>query len=158
MGNMKHGMAGTKLYRAWANMKKRCNKPTGHDGENYKNISYIPEWKEFQEFMTWAIENGYKEHLTLERKDVYGNYEPSNCTWITMRRQQRNKTNTRWITFKGKTQSLVDWAEELGIERDTLKSRILRGWSVERAFNEELGVGRKEALNKRNRDEKGRLL
>jgi hypothetical protein len=152
-----HGMANTKLYRAWFNMKKRVNNPSKHDGENYKNINYCNEWNKFEPFMEWALSNGYKEELTLDRINVHGNYEPSNCRWITQKHQQRNKTNTKWITYQGKTQSLADWAEQLGYEMHTLKSRFLRGWEVERAFTEPLGEGRRSAIQTRLRDERGRI-
>lgn len=148
----------TKLYRAWANMKCRIKHPTERDGENYKNISYCQEWEQYLPFKEWALSNGYKDHLTLDREDVYGNYEPSNCRWVSQKVQQRNKTNNKMVEWNGKIQCLSAWAEELGIERDTLKSRILRGWTVERAFTEPMGAGRRDAMYKRKRDEKGRML
>ena len=151
-------MTNTKLYRAWFNMKKRCKNPTKRDGENYKLITYCEQWERFEPFMEWSLTNGYNELLTLDRKNVNDNYEPNNCRWVTMKEQQRNKTNTHWITYNDKTQSLASWAEELGYERDTLKSRILRGWTIERAFIEPLGEGRCTALNNRRRDMKGRLI
>lgn len=154
-----HGMTKSKLYIVWANMKKRCKHPTTNDGKNYNNITYCKEWETFEPFMQWAINNGYNESLTLDRKDVYKNYSPSNCRWITMKEQQRNKTNTKWITYQEKTQSLASWAEELGFGIDTLKSRILRGWTIERAFTEPLGEGRRIAIQtKRQRDKKGRVI
>lgn len=162
MGKIKHGdnQIGkrNKLYTAWANMKKRCNKPTNRDGGNYKKIKYCQEWTEYLKFKEWALNNGYKEHLTLDRIDVNGDYEPNNCRWITMKEQQRNKTNTHLITYKGKTQSMADWAEEYGLKLHTLKWRIYREWDIERALTEPLGLGRKEAYYKRKKDEKGRLL
>jgi hypothetical protein len=162
MGKQKHGhnVIGkrSKLYTAWANMKRRCKCRNKKDGENYQNIKYCEEWEKFEPFMEWAVNNGYSEELTLERIDVHKNYEPSNCRWATQKEQQRNKTNSKWITYNGKTQCLADWAEELGFELDTLKSRFLRGWDVERALTESLGEGRRAAINNRKRDEKGRIV
>jgi len=154
----KHDMYGTKMYTAWANMKKRCKFPTKRDGDNYKLINYCEEWENFIPFMEWANQNGYNEHLSLDRINVHRNYTPENCRWVTMKTQQRNKTNTNWTTYKGETKALSQWEEELGFKTGTLKSRLLRGWTIKRAFEEELGIGRKLALETRLRDNKGRLL
>lgn len=162
MGKTIHGMnkegKRDSLYNTWANMKSRCKKPTGKNA-CYEGISLCDEWKDFYNFMIWAKSSGYDEGLTIERKDVTQDYKPDNCTWVTKKEQQRNKSNTHWLTYQGKTQSLSAWAEELGIPRDTLKSRIYRGFDVERALLEPLGVGRRDAINnKRKRDEKGRVI
>ena len=163
MGILKHGDnregKRSQLYTTWANMKQRCKrvKATGRDGSNYLKITYTNEWENFSSFKEWSINNGYKEGLSLDRIDVHKPYQPDNCRWVEWKVQSRNKTNTKWITWNGKTQSMADWADEIGFEVDTLKSRLLRGWSVERAFTEPLGTGRKNALNTRKRDEMGRL-
>jgi hypothetical protein len=151
-------MAKTKLYTTWANMKSRIRRPVGRN-VCYEGLTLCEEWEKFKGFEEWALNNGYEEGLTIDRVDNSVGYSPSNCRWVTKKEQQRNKTNTHWITYNGKTQSLASWAEELGMGIDTLKWRIYRGFSIERAFTEPLGTGRSTAMyTKRKRDEKGRVL
>lgn len=75
----------TRLYRTWTNMKVRCNNPNDERYKHYgeKGIKVCEEWKSFSNFKLWALENGYTDSLTIDRKDVKGNYEPSNCQFIT---------------------------------------------------------------------------
>jgi len=72
--------------------------------------------------------------LTLDRIDVNGNYEPSNCRWVTMKEQTRNKRNSLLLTFNGKTQIIPDWAKELNLVASTLYARASRGLSVQEIF------------------------
>jgi len=72
---------------------------------------------------------------SLNRIDNDGPYDPRNCEWASLNVQARNKTTNRLLTHEGKTQPLAAWAEELGINRNTLNTRLRRGWSVARAFN-----------------------
>lgn len=90
----KHGTWGSRLHVIWSSMKTRCyNK--NHRGYNYygvRGITVCDEWRDdFQAFHDWAMANGYRDDLTIDRIDVDGNYEPSNCRWITMAEQQTNK-------------------------------------------------------------------
>lgn len=64
-------------------------------------------------FIEWSYQNGYKDNLTIERKDVNGNYCPENCEWITLRAQARNKRQNVIVEYKEKKQTLVEWCEEL---------------------------------------------
>ena len=82
------------------------------------------------------MSNGYSDELTLDRIDANKDYEPSNCRWATRKEQQNNRRNNIIITYKGKTQTLAQWAEEVGINYHKLLIRISRGWSAERAFSE----------------------
>ena len=75
----------------------------------------------------------HKRH-TLDRIDTNGNYEPGNCRWATVRQQNRNKRNTRWVDIAGQRIRLIDAAKQYGIDYGAAKVRIDRGWSVERAL------------------------
>lgn len=144
MSKKKHGMSGTRLYRIWKNMKDRCNKPKHHNYERYggRGIRVCEEWQnDFMAFYTWAMANGYQEDLTIDRKDNDGNYEPSNCRWATQREQLNNRGDFNvLVTYKGKTQTLMEWSEETGLPFATLRYRIVEShWPVEDAFT--IGIG-----------------
>ena len=81
------------------------------------------------------MNNGYTEELTIDRIDVNGNYEPNNCRWVDMKTQMNNTTSNVLVTYNNKTQTISQWADELGINVKTLYTRFERGFSVERAFN-----------------------
>lgn len=92
--NITHGMSNTRLYRIYKGMIGRCYYPSTDRYNVYggRGITVCDEWKNDRiKFFEWALNNGYAENLTIERIDVNGNYEPSNCTWITMAEQYKNK-------------------------------------------------------------------
>lgn len=92
-GNLKHGGRWTKLYMVWDSMRARCNTTTNKDYENYggRGISVCSEWDDFVVFRKWAMSNGYKQGLSIDRIDNDGNYEPSNCRWATAHEQRINQ-------------------------------------------------------------------
>lgn len=126
----------TRLYNIWRKMKNRCFSPGCDAYERYggRGITVCQEWSSFKNFRKWALENGYKDDLSIDRIDNNGNYCPENCRWATAKQQMNNKSDNHLITFKGKTQTLAQWSEELEINRYTLFNRIDRGMSVEEAF------------------------
>lgn len=131
-----HCLSRTKLYYVWIEMRQRCNNP---DNKRYplygeRGISVCEEWISFESFRKWAIKSGYQEGLSLDRKDNNGYYEPNNCRWVTQQEQCNNTRRCKMLTYHGKTQSLADWANELGLNYNTLRSRLRIGWSVEKAF------------------------
>lgn len=140
-----HGGTNTRLFRIWHNMKNRCGNPNTKDYADYgsRGIKVCPEWSEnFEAFRDWAMANGYREDLTLDRKDNDGPYSPENCRWITNAAQQNNRRNNHLLTLYGKTQTITKWAEETGINRSTLKARLKRGWSIEKALTYPVGKER----------------
>lgn len=113
-----HGMCGTKIYQIWKGIHCRCNTNNFNDKNYkwYKNISYCQEWEKFEPFYEWAIKNGYREGLTIDRIDNLKGYSPDNCRWATQIQQANNKRNNRLVSYKGKTQSVRRWMIELGFE------------------------------------------
>lgn len=86
--NKTHGLSKHRLYRKWSGMITRCTNPKENHWHRYggRGITIYKEWRDdFKLFYDWAISNGYKDGLTIDRIDVDGNYDPSNCQWITMK-------------------------------------------------------------------------
>ena len=93
------------------------------------------EWRHnFKSFYDWSMSHGYTDELTIDRIDCSGNYEPSNCRWVTIAENNRNKPNVRYITFNGKTQTIGQWTKELGLGKETIRERLKKGWSEEEAL------------------------
>lgn len=133
----KHSMHGTRLYRIWNDINTRCyyEKHKSYNRYGGRGITVCDEWRnDFAAFYEWAMANGYADNLTIDRKDTNGNYEPSNCRWVTMKEQQNNRSNNRRITYNGETLTASQWAEKLGVARSTLTYR-LNHWSIEKALS-----------------------
>ena len=144
-----HGETHSPLYKLWASIKNRCNNPNGRKYINYggRGIKICPEWESnYLAFKNWCLENGYEKGLTIERKDVNGDYSPQNCIFATQKVQQNNRTNNHRITYGSVTKTLSEWADYLGIGYKVLEHRINRGWSVEDAFNIPIG-GKRNAYS-----------
>ena len=88
-----HGLTGTRLYRIWQSMKNRCGNPNVPCYKYYGgiSISVCAEWLHFETFYEWAMQNGYRDDLTIDRMDYDGNYEPSNCRWATWKEQRSHQ-------------------------------------------------------------------
>lgn len=138
MSNFKHGKRNTNIYGVWQTMKTRCYNEHSEKYKNYggRGITVCDEWRnDFQAFYNWAINNGYDDNLTIDRIDVNEDYSPSNCRWITNKEQQRNRRNNRNITINGETHCLSEWCEILGLNYNTVRSRLnIYKWSIERAL------------------------
>lgn len=130
-----HHQTNTRLYHIWSSMKHRCRNPKLKEYPRYggRGIKVSDEWSSsFESFEKWAKENGYEDSLTLDRIDVNGNYEPSNCRWTTMFEQQSNKRNNVFLTYKGETHTAMEWSRRTNISYTALIQRVHRGWDVER--------------------------
>ena len=154
----RHGESKTRLYKIWLGMKSRCNDHGCAGYENYggRGISICKEWEnDFLSFMAWALAHGYDEsaprlQCTLDRIDVNGDYHPDNCRWISQKEQQQNKRNTHFITHNGETHSVAEWGQILGMNPNTIYSRIgWLGWEEEQALE-------KNGAEIRRRDRKAR--
>lgn len=130
----KHGQAGTdrrsREYRIWANMKSRCQNKRSADYSRYggRGIKVCDRWQDFEKF--FSDMGRCPPGLTLERKNNSLGYNPANCEWAPQAKQQRNRRDTRLITYKEKTMCLTDWADFLGISRSTLQWRLNHGHTI----------------------------
>ena len=132
-----HGGSKTRLFTTWTNMLQRCRNPKNTHYAEYggRGIEVCDEWgNDFAAFRDWAMSNGYNDTLTIDRIDPNGNYEPSNCRWLSLAKQQANRRSCIMLSMNGKTQTLAAWARELGMDPMALKNRLRRGWSVEKAL------------------------
>lgn len=132
-----HGMSKSPLFGVWWAMISRCENENNASYKNYggRGISVCDEWHDSSTFFEWALDNGYKRGLSIERVDVNKGYEPNNCKWITKEEQARNKTNNLMIEIGETTKCLAQWCEEYGIEYSTAYQRIKKlGWESEKAL------------------------
>lgn len=132
-----HGDTGSRLYRIWICMKKRCFNPNAHSYKMYggRGITVCDEWRNnYASFRDWALANGYSEDLSIDRIDNNGNYEPKNCRWATIAQQDNNRRNNRFIPFYGEIYTVSEWARILGMNKGTLLDRLNGSKSIEDAF------------------------
>lgn len=144
--NVKHGKTNTRLYRIYKKMYRRCYCPETKYYKNYggRGITICLEWlgeNGFPNFYDWAMENGYKDSLSIDRIDNDKGYSPDNCRWATAKEQANNTRSTVYLTYKGETKPASEWAEITGIRQDTLTMRKRNGWSDEECI--EIPVGSK---------------
>ena len=134
--NKTHGETETRLYRIHNAMKQRCLNPKNKYYCNYggRGITICDAWLIYENFRDWAINHGYSDNLSIDRIDVDGNYEPSNCKWSTFIEQCNNTRNNKFLTFNNETYTMSEWSRMLGLSREMIRSRIRRGWSIEEAL------------------------
>lgn len=129
--NTTHGLSHTKLTRTYANMITRCYNPNYKYYSSYggRGISVCSEWSGndgITNFIKWALSNGYKDNLTLDRINVDGNYSPNNCRWATMKQQQNNRTNNTVFEYNGEKKTLSEWSDCLGVKYSKLQYWLVR--------------------------------
>jgi hypothetical protein len=136
----KHGLSKTRLYIIWKHIVQRCENKNVERYKDYggRGIRICEEWRREPElFVKWAVANGYKDGLSIDRINVNGNYCPENCRWVALKTQSQNKRNNRLFTIEGETHCLSEWAQILGIPYETLRSRLKVGMSFEQAVCKE---------------------
>lgn len=120
----------TRLQRIYYGMKKRCYNPNEACYKYYgaRGIKICDKWllNGSRTFCEWALANGYKDNLTIDRINNNGDYCPENCRWVTMKEQSNNTRRNKIITVDGQSHTLSEWADITGINYGTLKSRAKR--------------------------------
>jgi hypothetical protein len=133
-----HGKTKERIYRCWRHMIERCHSPNSERYPHYgaRGIVVCSEWRNFEGFYAWASVNGYTDDLTIERIDINGNYEPSNCCFIPMSEQQSNTTRSRRLECFGETKTAAQWErdERCKVSQHTILKRVKKGWSIEDAI------------------------
>lgn len=124
--NRKHGKANTSLYNKWRAMVDRCYNIENKRFHDYGEIGIkvCKEWLEFETFEKWALSNGYKENLEIDRINNNDNYEPSNCRYITRKENCNNRRSCIYIEFNGVTKTLMQWSEFLNVNYKMLYERV----------------------------------
>lgn len=142
----------SRLTAIHSGMKHRCYNPKCREYKHYggRGITVCAEWLDserinvawhenptrgFYAFKQWALANGYRDDLSLDRIDNNKGYSPDNCRWATTKTQNNNRRNNLLIAYKGITKTLSVWCSDLGLNYNKMFQRIsLLHWSVEEAF------------------------
>lgn len=127
--NPRHWMYGTITYKTWQSIKSRLRQ-----NPYYKNVEICQKWLRFKGFHE---DMGSRPSIDyqIDRIDNSKGYCKENCRWVTRSEQMKNRSITVWLTMKGETKCLSDWAKEVGIDHRTITKRIRKhNWSVEKAL------------------------
>lgn len=132
----RHGMRNRPEYCAWSSMLQRCRNRASHEFFRYggRGIAVCQRWQDSFEAFYADMGPRPSDRHSIERKENDGDYNPGNCIWAVPTEQARNRRSNRLLTFNGETMCLAEWAERYQLRRDTLRERIRRGWSIERAL------------------------
>lgn len=116
-------------------MIARCENAKNKRYADYggRGVTVCARWHDFEAFAADMGEPPTGDHQ-IDREDNDKGYEHGNCRWATRYEQAQNKRNTRTLTHKGRTQTVSEWAAEVGIQRGTLKMRLRKGWTAEEAL------------------------
>lgn len=135
--NTTHGFSKHPIFPRWKMMMERCYNPKNKKYPRYggRGIAVCSRWKSVENFIADLGDPPFAG-ATLDRIDVNGNYEPANVRWATQKDQQNNRADSTRLTFRGKTKTVPEWAEELGIAPQIIHQRLRRdGRTVEEALS-----------------------
>lgn len=130
-----HRQTDSKEYYCWSAMKQRCSNPKNKMYRHYggRGIQVCERWDD--SFEAFLGDMGFAPPgMSIDRIDNDGNYEPGNCQWATPTQQIRNRSNCRYLTARGETMLLSDWAVKAGVRKGTIANRLRYGWSEEEAI------------------------
>lgn len=126
-----------RLKSIYYKMINRCYNIKNDRYKDYgaRGITICEEWKEsVDNFITWSLNNGYSDNLTIDRINNDLGYSPQNCRWATKKEQANNTRNNRKVTYKNMTKNITQWGEYLRIKPHTIGTRLDRGWSIEESL------------------------
>lgn len=132
-----HGESKTRLFHIWQDMRKRCYNTNAINYDRYggRGITVCEEWRnKYEPFRDWAMANGYKDNLSLDRIENDGPYCPENCRWATASEQGNNRRSTHLLTYNGETHSINEWSRITGIAKSTIGNRLKAGATTEDAL------------------------
>lgn len=130
----KHDLSGHRLYRTYHGIVQRCTNPKNNNYQNYGGRGIRCLFTSAEEFVRWALKNGWEPWLSCDRKNNDGPYSKFNCRFVDRLTQARNTSRNRLVTINGETYPLVVWAELRGIKYRTVGTRLHRGQTVEQAL------------------------
>lgn len=124
-----HGQSNTPLHGIWCHIRQRCRNENDSAYSRYggRGIDVCDEWDDFENFYEWAIANGYRAGLTIDRKDNDRGYSPENCRWTDHITQCNNRRTNHYVTYNGVTHTLAEWSRLLNVSYDAFKARVRRG-------------------------------
>ncbi|MBV4423238.1 hypothetical protein [Clostridium tyrobutyricum] len=128
--NHSHKLSHTKLWNTYYGMKRRCYNPKDKRYKNYgaRGIKICSEWlNDFNKFVEWSYNNGYNDNLSIDRINNDGNYEPCNCRWATPKQQSNNRRSNIRVNCKGKSITLKELSENIGISYQCIDARYNNG-------------------------------
>lgn len=134
--SVNNGMYYKNIYAIWNGMRNRCNNVKSKAFKHYggRGIKICSEWDYFNSFYEWAINNKYSPGLSIERIDVNGNYEPSNCVWIPIKEQAKNRRNTVYIEYNGQVKTLSEWSRHFNVTHGLIQYHLKNG-TIDKTFN-----------------------
>jgi hypothetical protein len=133
-----HGLTNHPLNGVWYKMHDRCYNPNVKSFKDYgaRGIFICEEWRDnFLAFYNWAIKNGWRKGLTIERIDNDKEYSPQNCKIDTRKAQANNRRSNTMLLFHGVEKTISQWANEVNIRASVISCRLFDGWSVEDALS-----------------------
>lgn len=132
--NVIHGYTNSPTWVSWMLMRQRCTNPKHKSFAEYggRGITICERWESFENFLADMGER--PANHSLDRRDPNGNYAPDNCRWATSEEQANNKRTSRRYTYDGRTQTLAQWAREIGVSRQSLRYRLDNDFSIEEAL------------------------
>lgn len=147
----KHNEAKCRLYKIWQHMKIRAKENTKYKSYEKLGIKICDEWRnDYIIFRDWALKNGYRDDLSIDRIDTYGNYEPRNCRFADYKTQVNNRTVTIYLTDdNGVRKCLSEWCDFYGVTYKNASTRLERGWEFKDIFRKEIGKSRNGRKSRR---------
>lgn len=139
----RHGLSLTPTWNSWISMIQRCRDKNCANYARYgaSGITVCDKWMTFENFLSDMGERA--DGMSIDRIDGTKGYEPGNCRWATSKQQARNMKTNRLLEFRGENISLAEWAERLGLNSSTIRTRLRDGWTVDRALKTPSAIYRK---------------